>query len=197
MRPSSFASIFLCVAGVSLAACSGGGGSPAAPAALGATNSGSAPTLMNFSRSLDAAGGALNDSTPVVGVRLTGEKVFVSRYGDVLGYFNGTTSTKSEVVHLTAGTNVAFKNVDGGGLPHTVSFLGDATATKAPFPPHFDGSANASKAGTTIGTKNWSTGALNPNQRSRTYNAGAPGFYMVGCAFHYDSNGMRTVIVVH
>jgi len=29
------------------------------------------------------------------------------------------------------------------------------------------------------------------------YETGIPGFYMFGCAYHYDSNEMRTVIIVH
>jgi plastocyanin len=38
---------------------------------------------------------------------------------------------------------------------------------------------------------------LNPGQKSLRYTTGLPGFYMFGCAFHYDGFGMRTVIIVH
>jgi len=131
-----------------------------------------------------------------VGVRLFGEKsINDPHYGFILGYFNGTTSTTSEVLHLTMGESVRFINVDSGA-PHTVSFLGDATATHAPFPPSFNGSGTQSPAGTAIGTKNFSTGTLNPSQMSLVYETGLPGFYMMGCAFHYDSFNMRTVIIV-
>jgi plastocyanin len=135
--------------------------------------------------------------TYTVGVRLTGEAPFNSRvYGRVLGYFNGKMSTRSEVVSLPIGQNVRFLNVDTM-RPHTASFLGKATNHGANFPPSFNGSANQSPAGTAIGTTNFSTGPLNPGQRSLQYTTGLPGFYMFGCAFHYDSDGMRTVIIVH
>jgi streptogramin lyase/plastocyanin len=131
-----------------------------------------------------------------VGVRLIGESSTTDpNYGFILGYFNGTTSTTSQVVHLTMGESVQFMNVDAS-LPHTVSFLGNATSTHAPWPASFNGSSTQSPAGTAIGTTNFSTGALNPGQLSLVYETGLPGFYMVGCAFHYNSNTMRTVIIV-
>jgi streptogramin lyase/plastocyanin len=131
-----------------------------------------------------------------VGVRLIGESPITDpNYGFILGYFNGTSSTTSQVVHLTMGESVQFFSVDGS-LPHTVSFLGNATATHAPWPPSFNGSSTQSPAGTAIGTTNFSTGALNPGQMSLVYETGLPGFYMVGCAFHYNSSNMRTVIIV-
>jgi plastocyanin len=136
-------------------------------------------------------------STFTVGVRLTGESpVTDRRYGRVLGYFRGTTSLKSQVVSLFAGKNVVFSNVDTVA-PHTASFLGKATSHGAHFPASFNGSANQSPAGTAIGTTHFSTGVLNPGQKSLVYTTGLPGFYMFGCAFHYDSDKMRTVIIVH
>lgn len=143
-----------------------------------------------------AEGGPDAATVAPVGVRLTREHAITDHYGFILGYFNGTTSFTSEVVHLTAGTQVRFFNVDASA-PHTVSFLGKATATTAPWPRTFDGSFTRSPAGTAIGTAHFSTGPLNPGQQSLVYKSGLPGFYMVGCAFHYDSNKMRTVIIVH
>src|SRR5579863_4998877 len=130
------------------------------------------------------------------GIRLNGESSFTSpTYGVVLGYFKGTTSLTSQVITVKHGINIRFKNVDAS-FPHTLSFLGKATKNGAPWPKTFTGSANKSKAGTAIGTKNFSTGALSPGQMSAVYTTGVPGFYMVGCAFHYLSHGMRTVIIV-
>ena len=135
-------------------------------------------------------------STIAVGVRLTGENPFVdSRYGQVLGYFKGKTSMTSEVVSVPMGRNIRFFNVDGA-LPHTMSFLGNATRHSAPWPSQFTGSGTASPAGTAIGTTNWSTGTLTPGSRSAKYTTGLPGFYMMGCAFHYVLHGMRTVVIV-
>jgi plastocyanin len=150
----------------------------------------------NMSPSRSPATEVTFDATGKVGVRLTGEASFMTRhYGKVLGYFKGTTSKTSQVVVLATGTNVVFKNVDSGD-PHTVSFLGDATKTMAPWPHSFNGSSSVSTAGTAIGTPNFSTGPLSPGTSSLVYTTGSPGFYMVGCAFHYDLFGMRTVIVV-
>jgi len=131
-----------------------------------------------------------------VGIRLNGESPKMNRhYGRVLGYFNGKTSTTSEVVKLTAATNVVFNNVDGLS-PHTASFLGNATKQMAPWPPSFNGSSLQSPAGTVISTTNFSTGALSPGTKSLKYNSGSPGFFMFGCFFHYNPDGMRTVIIV-
>jgi plastocyanin len=131
-----------------------------------------------------------------VGVRLTGESPFNSPvYGRVIGYFNGKISTKSEVVKLPTATTVIFNNVDTL-RPHTASFLGNASMNGAPWPTMFNGSSTPSPAGTKIGTTNFSTGAMSPGTKSLKYNSGSPGFYMIGCAFHYNSDGMRTVIIV-
>ena len=131
-----------------------------------------------------------------VGVRLTGEAPFTSpKYGVVLGYFNGKTSMNSEIVKLPAAATVIFSNVDTL-RPHTASFLGDANSQGANWPTVFNGSSTPSPAFTAIGTTNFSTGAMSPGTHSKKYSSGSPGFYMFGCAFHYNSNGMRTVIIV-
>jgi len=54
-----------------------------------------------------------------------------------------------------------------------------------------------SASGTVISTTSWSTGPIAPGQISAIYETGAPGFYMIGCAFHYDDpTSMRTVLIV-
>jgi hypothetical protein len=134
----------------------------------------------------------------VVGVNLSGESAKTDpTYGRVLGYFNssGSINTTSQVVHVTAATNVVFQSFESG-IPHTASFLGSASANGASFPATFNGSATQSPANTVISTAGFSTGSLNPGSTSPQYNSGPPGFYMFGCAFHYDSDGMRTVVIV-
>jgi plastocyanin len=144
----------------------------------------------------DAVGDVSPDLTATIGVRLTGENPFQStHYGRVIGYFKGRTNRNSQVVMVSPNINISFVNVDSS-LPHTASFLGKATQTHAPWPATFNGSSTASKAGTAIGTSRFSTGTINPGGHSLLYKSGVPGFYMIGCAFHYDSNGMRTVIIV-
>jgi plastocyanin len=173
-----------------LAGCGGSAGTPPTPSANNAQNA-----MASLAR-LPTTEIAFSDATATVGVRLSGENPFTTHhYGKVLGYFKGTISKTSEVVILATGTNVVFKNVDTSH-PHTVSFLGDATKMKAPWPAHFNGSSSVSTAGTAIGTPNFSTGPLSPGTTSLVYTTGSPGFYMVGCAFHYDLFGMRTVIIV-
>ena len=147
----------------------------------------------------DGLGNLFNISVTVdqtVGIRLTGESVTAdARYGPVLGYFLGTTSTTSQVVSLTAGVPVIFKNIDS--IPHTAAFLGNATSTSAPWPASFTGGGTvASPAGTAIGATGFTTGSLNGGQSSAVYSTGGPGFYMFGCFYHYVSNKMRTVIIV-
>ena len=175
------------LAALLLAGC---GGQSAAPAPASPAHQAGAISL--------GVGDAGVDLTTVkqVGIRLTGESSFTDqRYGVVLGYFKGKTSTTSQVITLPMGTNVKFFSVEPF-LPHTMSFLGNATSHSAPWPSTFTGSGTKSPAGTAIGTANWSTGTLTPGQHSLVYSTGLPGFYMFGCAFHYVTHGMRTVIIV-
>ena len=180
----------IALAALILAGCSahGSSASPVVPAPA-------QPNVINLGVTED---GVVPDTTTVakVGIRLTGESPFMStRYGRVIGYFKGKTSLTSQIVSLPANTAVRFFNVDSG-LTHTASFLGDATQNMAPWPSSFDGSSTKSPAGTAIGTTNWSTGALLAGSHSALYTTGIPGFYMIGCAFHYNLDGMRTVIIV-
>ena len=66
---------------------------------------------------------------------------------------------------LKPGSNKVRVEITGNNsFPHTLSFLGNATKNNAPWPQSFDGSSIKSKAGTAIGTKNFSTGPLSPGQ---------------------------------
>ena len=131
-----------------------------------------------------------------IGIRLNGELSFTDpNYGFELGYAVGTTSSQTQTISLKMGESALFQNVDTE--PHSAAFLGNATANSAPWPGSFNGSTTQSPAGTAIGTTGWATGSLNPNQKSPIYETGLPGFYMIGCQYHYNTNEMRTVIVVH
>lgn len=140
--------------------------------------------------------GEYEETISTVGVRLTGEaSINDPHYGFELGYFNGTKSLTSQTVVLAAGESVRFQNVDASKT-HTASFLGDATQNSAPWPSSFDGGSTQSPAGTVISTANWSTGPLAPGKSSLVYETGMPGFYMIGCYFHYNPDKMRTVLIV-
>lgn len=131
-----------------------------------------------------------------IGIRLNGELSLTDpNYGFELGYAVGTDSTQTQTISLSMGKSVQFKNVDT--IPHSAAFLGNANSNSAPWPGSFNGSTTKSPAGTAIGTTGWATGSLNPNKASPIYGTGLPGFYMIGCQYHYNTNEMRTVIVVH
>jgi hypothetical protein len=133
--------------------------------------------------------------TFTVGMRVTGENAGQSKfYGKVYGYFKGKKSRISEVVTLSTNEPVVFANVDGE--VHTASFLGDASKKSANWPATFNGSHDPSPAGTAIGTTGFSSGTIAIMKKSLVYSAGAPGFYMFGCYYHYDSAEQRTVIIV-
>jgi len=130
-----------------------------------------------------------------IGIRLNGELSYTDpTYGFELGYASGK-GTQTQTISLNMDESIAFKNLDT--IPHSAAFLGDATPSPSTWPATFIGSTTKSPAGTTIGTAGFSTGSLNPNQRSPVYLAGSPGFYMIGCQYHYVSNMLRTVIIVH
>jgi virginiamycin B lyase len=131
-----------------------------------------------------------------IGIRLNGEMSFIDpNYGFELGYAVGKTSTQTQTISLGMGESVLFQNVDT--IAHSAAFLGSATANNAPWPGSFNGSTTQSAAGTAIGTAGWATGSLNAGQASPVYETGLPGFYMIGCQYHYNTNEMRTVIIVH
>jgi virginiamycin B lyase len=138
--------------------------------------------------------GAIAPIVTTIGVRLNGEmSIDDPNYGFELGYAKGS-STTTQTISVRAGGYLQFKNYDH--VAHTASFLGDATNHNAPWPPSFNGGMTASPKLVAIGAPGFSTGAIEPRATSLIYATGLPGFYMIGCGFHYDSNEMRTVVVV-
>lgn len=137
-------------------------------------------------------------SAAAVGLDLTGETPQTTTSdGTVLGFFNGTnphTPNGSGVVILTAATNVQFINVDAAQA-HTASFLGSYTGS---YPSSFTNTngPTASAAGVSISSPNFSAGNMNPGTASAVYSTGGSGVFVFGCAYHYLSNNMRTVIMV-
>ncbi|HLJ84781.1 MAG TPA: hypothetical protein VKT51_11455 [Candidatus Eremiobacteraceae bacterium] len=130
-----------------------------------------------------------------IGVRLNGELSFNDpHYGLELGYAIGST-TQTQTISVSAGESVLFHNYDT--IPHTASFLGDATMNSAPWPTSFSGGKTASPAGASIGSPGFSTGTIAAGSDSRYYESGNPGFYMIGDGYDYNADKMRTVIVVH
>jgi hypothetical protein len=193
--PAAAATLVVAVA-LAVAACGGGGGGAAMNSSGCAGYGGGGGGGNGNCVAHPAATG-----TPV-GILLNGENpVSAPPYGNVVGYFNGTNPNApngSNVVNLVANTNVQFINFDtaGGFGPHTASNLGAWTGS---FPGTFTNSngATASPAGTQITSANFSSGAVSPGAASAIYNSGGPGMFVFGCAFHYMSKNMRTVVIVH
>lgn len=116
-----------------------------------------------------------------------------STYGVVLAYT--ATGGSSQVIKATAGSNIVFINNDTS-LDHTADFL----ASSLPFPAAYGGGSERaqSPAGTSINNAAFSTGTLtHGGGTSPVYKVpAAPGtITLIGCFFHYDSNGMRTVVI--
>ena len=154
------------------------------------------PTNPTITTALPSLEGVAITQTTTIGIRLNGEMSIIDpNYGFELGYAVGTVSTLSQTISLGMGQSVEFKNVDT--IPHTAAFLGNATAHNAPWPSTFTGGTVQSPAGTAISKTGWTTGNLDPNQISQLYSTGLPGFYMIGCQYHYVPDELRTVIVVH
>ena len=181
---------------MAIAACGGGGGSSV---------TGGNCAHLNAGYGGGGGGGATTScaqpaaSAQPVGVMLTGESpVTTTSDGTVLGFFNGTNGNPpngSGVVTLTASMNVQFHNVDPT-QPHTASYLGAYSGT---YPATFTNTngTTASAAGTSISAPNFSAGTIAPGGGvSAVYTSGGAGMFVFGCAFHYVSNNMRTVVIV-
>ena len=129
-----------------------------------------------------------------IGINLTSQSACVDNtFQAVKGYFGGGTITTSQVISVThSGTNaIQFVNLDSQA--HTANNLGAWTGS---YPPNGPNLGNPSPKNTDISAAGWQTGLLNPGQTSRSYLANVPGMYVIGCAIHYLSDNMRTVIVV-
>jgi hypothetical protein len=136
-----------------------------------------------------------DETLTTVGVRFNGELSYNDpNYGVELGYAIGNT-TQTQTISVGAGESILFHNYDT--IPHTASFLGNATVNNAPWPTSFNGGKTASPAGTAIGTTGFSSGTIAAGKNSAYYETGVPGFYMIGDGYDYNADKMRTVIIVH
>jgi plastocyanin len=107
----------------------------------------------------------------------------------VVRYYSPTTGAAA-IVTVVHGSHVVFLN-DDTGTSHTGSGLGSSG-----FPTSFDNTSGFTQSGTTIDSSlTWSTGTLTMGSMSQVFTVGAPGDYYFGCAFHYNSSGMRDVLV--
>jgi hypothetical protein len=204
LRPTLTLTVVATVATLAFTGCGGGGGSSVTGGCLsggyGGGGSGGGGSC---------SGNPAPTPTPTtdpqaqpVSLLLTGEDpVTVATYGNVLGYSNGTspsTPNGSNVVNLTADMPVQFTNREASNSiypQHTASSLG---AWSGSFPANGPTSAalTASPANTSLSASGFTSGTLNPGQTSAVYNSGSAAMIVFGCYYHYNSNNMRTVIIV-
>jgi hypothetical protein len=130
----------------------------------------------NYQVGLNLALNACNDTT----------------YGMVRAY---TVGSASNLIKAPAGSNIVFINNDTTNA-HTADFL----ASSLPFPGSYGSGAQraTSAAGTLINNPSFSTGTLaHSGGTSAVYKVpAAPGtITLIGCYFHYDGFGMRSVVI--
>jgi hypothetical protein len=164
------------LAAVFAAACSGGGGGSSTPANNNGTTTGT------------GTGTGTTSTQQVVRLALPQTsmgQVTDPTFGLVGGY---TQQVYSQVLAFAPGAQIMIQN-DQASLQHT---LGDTGGTSS-FP------ANSALSTTAAGGNTFSagfqTGTLNPGVSVGPITLTAGTFY-VGCAFHYQTNTMRTVLVV-
>jgi|SRR5215469_3313180 len=134
-------------------------------------------------------------STQMIGVNLTSQAACTDpTYLAVTGYFGGSKITSSQVISITASSsnNVQWTNLDV--QPHTAANLGAWAGAYPTSEPN--AAATSSPQGMDISTPGFTTGNINNGSSSLMYKADVPGMYIFGCAYHYISNNMRTVIIV-
>jgi len=123
----------------------------------------------------------------VVSAQFPGEGLGVETdpiYGAVTGF---TQQSTSQVLGFAPGSQIMVRNLDSG-IPHTLSVVSTTGFTANP-------TLSTTAAGdTTIGA-GFSSGAVTAGTLAGPFTL-ATGVYYLGCAYHYVSNGMRTVMVV-
>lgn len=136
-------------------------------------------------------------STETIGVNLTNPVQGACTdptYQAVKGYFVGSTITSSAVIGVTASSTdvIQFMNLDF--QPHTANELGAWSGAYPQVTPNPN--KTPSPANTDISSPKFTTGTINPGATSLSYTADVPGVYVLGCAFHYNTDNMRTIIIV-
>jgi hypothetical protein len=134
--------------------------------------------------------------TEIIGVNLTNPTQAAcndTTYSFVKAYFGGGVITTSQVISVTHSTSILqFTNLDV--QPHTAASLGPWSGSYPSSGP--SASATPSPKNTDISVAGFTTGNLDPGATSKNYIADVPGIYVIGCAYHYTSDSMRTVIIV-
>jgi hypothetical protein len=170
-----------------IAGCAGGA---TYPAGFGKSGGGGGGGTSNCVTAIPPAG------TEIIGINLTNPNQAAcddTTYSSVKAYFGGGVVTTSQVISVTRSTSIIqFTNLDI--QPHTAASLGPWSGSYPANGPN--AAATPSPKNTDISAPGFTTGNLDPSATSKNYVANVPGFYIIGCAYHYNSDNMRTVIIV-
>ena len=136
-------------------------------------------------------------STETIGVNLTNPNQSACtdpKYLAVKGYFGGSTVTGSQVISVTASSTDSIQWTNLDFQPHTAANLGVWAGAYPTAQPN--AAATSSPVGMDISTPGFTAGNIDAGASSRLYKADVPGMYIFGCAYHYISDNMRTIIIV-
>jgi hypothetical protein len=181
----AFAAAIVLACSSAIAGCAGGS---AYSAAL--TNNGGGGGTTDCVTAIAQAG------TEIIGINLTNPNQDAcddTVYSTVKAYFGGGVVTTSQVISVTHSASIIqFTNLDI--QPHTAASLGPWAGSYPSTGPN--PAATPSPKNTDISAAGFTTGNIDPGTSSKNYVANVPGFYIIGCAYHYNSDDMRTVIIV-
>lgn len=181
MSPHRSASILAAVGCVAVfAACGGGGGtsSPGAPVVTGSTPAPATPTPVPTPTATVSTQQVVTMALPssVMGSTTTA-------FGVIGGY---TQSGFSQILAFAPGSQIMLRNGQAG-VPHTLDVVSTASFPASP-------TLSTTASGATL-DQNFASGVINPTTMIGPFTLTA-GTYYVGCAFHYTTDNMRTVLVV-
>lgn len=166
------------IAALTLAACGGGGGGGGG---YGGGGGGGNPP--------PSSGVGAN----TIGLALPSSAIGVEpdpTWGSVGGF---TQTVRSQVLAFPPGATIKILNLSTS-TAHTLNVISASGGPPANFPANPSLSTSAS-GGATLGM-GYASGTINGGGSVTVTLPTTPGTYLLGCAYHYLSNGMRTVIQV-
>ena len=155
-----------------LAACSGGGGGSSRPMT---------PPTMTPTQPPVTSQQVVSVALPTTSIGRVTDPTF----GLVGGY---TQQMFSQVLGFAPGAQIMIRNGDSA-RPHTLGDLGTQSF------PSTGASLSLTPTNSATFAAGWQSGSLNPGQLVGPITLTA-GTYFIGCAYHYQSDGMRDVLVV-
>lgn len=167
-----------------LSACGGGsGGGYGAPATSGGGGGGPTPKPTQPPGS--------NQQVVKVALPTTAMGTNTSAYGPIGGY---TQTGTSQTLGFAPGQQIMILNAQSAnsGVPHTLGDTGSATGFPS-TPGELSTSGNTGAGGTF--KHGFQSGTIQPGQMAGPFTLKA-GTYFIGCAYHYQSETMRDVLLV-